>query len=309
MKNKLSNIKKSLNLLNQNECIAIPTETVYGLGANAYSDIASKKIFNLKKRNKKNPLIVHYYDLKMVNNDCIINKNFIKLYKALSPGPVTFILKLKKRSRISKYVTNNKKNLGVRFPLHKLTRKLLKNLKYPLAAPSANISSKISPVCKSDVKEEFGKKIKYILDGGKCKIGLESTIIDLTSKPKILRLGGVDIEKINSILGIKISYSKFNTGKVPGRSKLHYSPGIPIRLNALHPKLDEAFILIKKRNKSSKKFFYLSKKNNLREAAKNLYATLRMIKRKNFKKIAVERIKNKGIGAAINDRLTRASKN
>ena len=178
MKNKLSNIKKSLNLLNQNECIAIPTETVYGLGANAYSNIASKKIFNLKKRNKRNPLIVHYYNLKMVNNDCIINKNFIKLYKALSPGPVTFILKLKKRSRISKYVTNNKKNLGVRFPLHKLTRKLLKNLKYPLAAPSANISSKISPVCKSDVKEEFGKKIKYILDGGKCKIGLESTIID-----------------------------------------------------------------------------------------------------------------------------------
>ena len=245
----------------------------------------------------------------MLNNDCVINKNFIKLYKVLSPGPVTFILKLKKGSKISKYVTNNKKKLGVRFPLHKLSRKLLKNLKYPLAAPSANISSKISPVCKSDVIEEFGKNIKYILDGGKCKIGLESTIIDLTSKPKILRLGGVDIEKINSILKIKIRYSKLNTNSVPGKSKLHYSPGIPIRLNALHPKSDEAFILIKKRDKSFKKFFYLSKKNNLKEAAKNLYATLRMIKRKNFKKVAVEKIENKGIGVAINDRLMRASKN
>ena len=281
MKNKLSNIKKSLNLLNQNECVAIPTETVYGLGGNAYSDIATKKIFSLKKRNKRNPLIVHYYDLRMLNNDCVINKNFIKLYKVLSPGPVTFILKLKKGSKISKYVTNNKKKLGVRFPLHKLSRKLLKNLKYPLAAPSANISSKISPVCKSDVIEEFGKNIKYILDGGKCKIGLESTI----------------------------RYSKLNTNSVPGKSKLHYSPGIPIRLNALHPKSDEAFILIKKRDKSFKKFFYLSKKNNLKEAAKNLYATLRMIKRKNFKKVAVEKIENKGIGVAINDRLMRASKN
>ena len=308
MKNNLSNIKKSKYYLDKGECIAIPTETVYGLAGNAYSNKATFKIFKLKKRTKKNPLIVHYYSLKMLNNDCILNNQFFKLYKKFCPGPLTFVLKLKKSSKISKNVTNNKKTLAIRFPSHPLTKKLLKFLNYPLAAPSANISTKISPVSREDVKEEFENKIKYILDGGKSKIGLESTIITLINKPKILRLGGLERAKINKVLNKNIKYDRKNKKiNVPGQSKLHYSPGIPIKLNAKKSKPNEAFILIKKRKKSSINYYYLSKTKNLKQAAKNLYRILRLIKNKNYKSIVVEKIPNIGFGEAINDRLKRAS--
>ncbi len=308
MKSNLSNIKKSKYYLDKNECVGIPTETVYGLAGNAYSEKATSKIFKLKKRPKNNPLIVHYHNLKMLRNDCIINKKFLKLYKKFCPGPITFILQLKKESKISQNVTNKKKTLAVRFPKHFITRKLLKNLKYPLAAPSANISTKISPVSRSDVQDEFGKKIKFILDGGYSKIGLESTIISLTNNPKILRLGGIEISKINRLLKTNLKFNSKNKNvAAPGQGRVHYSPGIPIRLNVNSPKRDEAFILIKKRKFSGKNFYYLTKTKNLNEAAKNLYKTMRIIKKKKFKKIAVEKIPNKGLGLTINDRLNRAS--
>ena len=305
----LSNIKKSKFYLDKNECVGIPTETVYGLAANAYSQSATSKIFRLKKRPKKNPLIVHYYNLKMLRNDCILNEDFLKLYKKFSPGPITFVLKLKKGSKISTNVTNKKKTLAVRFPKHPISRKLLKLLKYPLAAPSANISTKISAVTSQDVKDEFGKKLKYILDGGASKVGLESTIVGLINKPQILRLGGIEVKRINKILKTNLKYKrKDKTLIVPGQLKIHYSPGIPIRMNVNSPRLNEAFILIKKKKTSGKNIYYLSKTKNLKEAAKNLYKTLRMIKNKKFKSIAVEKIPNVGFGEAINDRLLRASK-
>ena len=309
MKKDLSNIKKSKFFLNRNECIGIPTETVYGLAANAYSDLATSKIFKLKKRPKNNPLIVHYYSLEKLKKDCKINQNFIKLYKKFCPGPITFILKLKSKNKISKNVTNKKKTLAVRFPKHSLTRKLLKELDFPLAAPSANISTKVSAVSKKDVEEEFGNKIKFILDGGSSKIGLESTIINLDPKPAILRLGAIEVSKINKVLKNKVNYkSKNNKNIVPGQGKLHYSPGIKIRRNVKNPKKHEAFLLIKKRKISDKNFFYLTKNNNLNEAGKNLYRTLRMIKKLKYNSISVENIPNKGIGQTINDRLIRASK-
>ncbi len=308
MKNNLSNIKKAKYYLDKGDCVAIPTETVYGLAGNAYSNKATLKIFKLKKRTKKNPLIVHYNSIKMLNNDCIVNARFIKLYKKFCPGPITFVLKLKKNSKVSKNVTNNKKTLAIRFPSHSLAKKLLKLLSYPLAAPSANISTKISPVSKSDVKDEFGTKIKYILDGGQSKIGLESTIISLVGQPKILRLGGMERVKINKVLNKNIKYDKTNKKiAVPGQSKLHYSPGIPIKLNVTKSKHNEAFILINKRKKSYNNYFYLSKNKNLKQAAKNLYKILRIIKNKNYKSIVVEKIPNIGIGETINDRLKRAS--
>ena len=309
MKKDLSNIKKSKFFLNRNECIGIPTETVYGLAANAYSDLATSKIFKLKKRPKNNPLIVHYYSLEKLKKDCKINQNFIKLYKKFCPGPITFILKLKSKNKISKNVTNKKKTLAVRFPKHSLTRKLLKELDFPLAAPSANISTKVSAVSKKDVEEEFGNKIKFILDGGSSKIGLESTIVNLDPKPAILRLGAIEVSKINKVLKSKVNYkSKNNKNIVPGQGKLHYSPGIKIRRNVKNPKKHEAFLLIKKRKISDKNFFYLTKNNNLNEAGKNLYRTLRMIKKLKYNSISVENIPNKGIGQTINDRLIRASK-
>ena len=308
MNNNLANIKKSISFLNKDDCVAIPTETVYGLAANAYSSKAVRKIYTLKRRPINNPSIIHYSSLNQLEKDCELNKNFFKLYKKFCPGPITFVLKLKKESRISKIATNNKKTVAIRFPKNKITQKLLKILNYPLAAPSANISTKISPVSASDVREEFGNKIKFILNGGRSKIGLESTIISLVNKPKILRLGGIERTKINKVLNKKIKYDKTKKKiSVPGQSKLHYSPGIPIKLNITKPKPNEAFILIKKRKKSYKNYYYLTKNKNLKQAAKNLYRILRVIKKKNYERIVVEKIPNNGFGETINDRLKRAS--
>ena len=309
MKSNQSNIKKAKKYLDKNHCIGVPTETVYGLAANAYKNSAVKKIFNLKKRPKNNPLIVHYHDIDSLKKDCLINDNFTKLYKKFSPGPITYVLQLRKDSKISKYVTNNKKSLAVRFPKHTIFKNLLKQLDYPLAAPSANITTKVSAVKAKDVKEEFGNKIKYILDGGACAIGIESTIVNLIGRPSILRLGGLDILKIQKTLGFKISISINPKKKIaPGQSRLHYSPGIPLRMNVTKPKNDEAFIMIKRKKTKSKNYFYLTTKNNLDEAAKNLYSCLRNIKNEGYKSIAVEKIPNIGLGKAINDRLRRASK-
>ena len=309
MKINLANIKKARNLLNKRECVAIPTETVYGIAGNAYSDTACKKIFRLKKRPMNNPLIIHYYDLKKLKNDCDLNADFLKLYKRFCPGPITFILNQKKKSKISKVATNKKNTLAVRFPKHPVARNLLKYLKFPIAAPSANISSRVSAVTSSDVKDDFGKKIKYILEGGRSSVGVESTIIDLRKKPKILRLGGLEVGTIQKILKKKISINT-NPSKIsaPGQLKIHYSPGIPIRLNVKKIKKDEAFLLIKKNKINKTNYYFLSKKGDLKEAAKNLYTILRKIKKDNYKSIAVDKIPNIGIGKTINDRLLRASK-
>jgi len=308
MNSNQSKIKKAKKYLDKNYCIGVPTETVYGLAANSYVNLAVKKIFNLKKRPKNNPLIVHYSDINSLKKDCLINDNFIKLYKKFSPGPITYILRKRKDSKISKFVTNNKKSLAVRFPKHSLFKSLLKKLDYPLAAPSANITTKVSAVEAKDVKEEFGNKIKFILDGGKCLVGIESTIINLVGKPTILRLGGLDISNIEKVLGFKIKV-KINPKKklAPGQSRLHYSPGIPLKMNAKNAKVDQAFLLIKKRKISLDNYYYLSKKNDLNEAAHNLYSCLRKIKKKGYKSIVVEKISKKGLGKAINDRLSRAS--
>ena len=309
MKINLTNIKKSEKLLNKGECVAIPTETVYGLAGNAYSNSACKKIFKLKKRPKNNPLIVHYYNKKNLKKDCSYNRSFLKLYKKFCPGPITFILDLKKDSKISKIATNKLNTLAVRFPKHPVARCLLKKLNFPLAAPSANLSSRVSSVTSSDVKEDFGKKIKYVLEGGKSSIGIESTIIDLRNKPLILRLGGLKISEIQKVLNKKIKISNTNSNILsPGQLKIHYSPGIPIRLNIKKIKKGEAYISIKKERKDKPNSFFLSKNGNLNEAAKNLYSTLRKIKKNNYKSIAVGKIPNKGLGKTINDRLMRASK-
>jgi len=309
MKSIQSNIKKAKKYLDKNQCVAVPTETVYGLAANAYSNVSVKRIFKLKKRPANNPLIVHYSDINKLKNDCYINDDFIKLYRKLSPGPITFILKLKKVSKISKFVTNKQNTLAVRFPKHPLFKRLLKSLEYPLAAPSANMSTRLSSVKASDVIEEFGSKIKYVLDGGKCQIGLESTIINLLKKPTILRFGGLDVSKIEKILKKRVLIKTNSKKKIaPGQFPLHYSPGVPLRTNAKKPKKNEAFVLVKKRKSTMKNYYYLSKNNNLQQSAKNLYSLLRKIKKDGYKMIAVEKIQNKGIGKTINDRLNRASK-
>tara|TARA_B100001123_G_C15144143_1_gene960831 strand:- start:221 stop:1177 length:957 start_codon:yes stop_codon:yes gene_type:complete len=303
-----SNLKKVKKIIDNNNVIGLPTETVYGLAGNAYSNNSVKKIFKLKKRPSINPLIIHYKNLKDIKNDAIYNNSLSKLYRAFCPGPITFILKQNPKSRISKIATAGKKTIAIRFPKHKVAQNILKVIKKPLAAPSANISTRLSPTCAKDVFEEFGKKIKIILDGGKCKIGLESTIVDLTGRPTILRPGKITKEKIEKVLRKKIKIMKnFKKINAPGQLKLHYSPGIPVEMNKKTINKQQAFIGFGKKFKGGKNYFNLSKKGNLKEAANNLYKTMREIKKKKFKSIAVVKIPSTGIGYAINDRLKKAS--
>ena len=304
----LVNLKKAKKNIENNNVIAIPTETVYGLAGNAYSNKSSKKIFKLKKRPAINPLIVHFKNLNDLKNDVEINADFKKLYSAFCPGPITFVLKKKKKSRISKIATAGKMTVAVRIPKNRIARNLLSILKFPLAAPSANISSKLSPTSAKDVFEEFGNKIKFILDGGQCIIGLESTIVDLTGEPSVLRPGSITVDKIKKVLKKRIKIQK-NLKKIraPGQLKLHYSPGIPVKMNRKNVKKNQALIGFGKKFKVGKNYFNLSKKGSLKEVANNLYKTMREIKKRNFKSIAVIKIPNTEIGCAINDRLRKAS--
>ena len=316
MKNSYSNIfpfnskilSKTVGLLTKGKLVGLPTETVYGLAGNAYSKTAVKRIFELKGRPKFNPLIIHYYNIQKTIDDAIINDNFKKLYKKLCPGPITFILKKKKNSRIQKLASAKLETIAVRFPKHKVVRRILKDINFPLAMPSANISSGISPVCAEDVCEEKKKKLNFIIDGGKSKIGIESTVIDLTNSPKILRPGVITSFKIEKILGLKIKKNN-NKSKIksPGMLKKHYSPGLPILINQNNSDKKSAFIYMGNKNRNKNNFFSLSKHSSLDEAASNLYKTFRLIKKRGFKKIQIAKIPFKGLGIAINDRIKRAS--
>ena len=302
------NLKKAKKYIENCNIIGLPTETVYGLAGNAYSDKSVNKIYSLKKRPRVNPLIIHFKNLKDLKSDVILNSTFVKLYKAFCPGPITFILKKNPKSKISQIACGGKKTIAIRIPKHKIARKLLKILKVPLAAPSANISSKISPTSAMDVCDEFGKKIKFVLDGGRCKIGLESTIVDLTGRPTILRHGVITPKKIYKVLKKKILVNqKPKSITAPGQLNLHYSPGIPVYINKLKPRKGGAFITFGKKFKNDKNYFNLSKTGNLNEAASNLYKTMRYIKKLKFKSISVCKIPNVEFGRAINDRLKKAS--
>ena len=317
MKNSYSNIfafnKKNLsntvNYLKNGNIVGLPTETVYGLGGNAYKKKSVKKIFKIKGRPITNPLIVHYYDLKGVIKDVEVNNYFFKLYKKFCPGPITFILKKKKDSRIHPLASANLETVAIRFPKHKVIRSILKKVNFPLAMPSANKSSSVSPIRAEDVFDEFQKKIKLIINGGKSKIGIESTVIDLTNVPVILRPGIIDKKSIEKILKFKLKkVSKGAKIISPGMMKKHYSPGIPVLINQKKHDGKSAYIYIGNKYKNRKDFFSLNKKNNLFLAASNLYKIFRIIKKKGYKKIQVNKIPNYGAGIAINDRISRASK-
>ncbi len=216
-------------------------------------------------------------------------------------------LKKKIDSRISSNVTAGLKTVAVRFPKHFLIRKILRSLEYPLAIPSANRSSKLSTVSPFGVWEEFKNKIKMILDGGDSTIGIESTVLDLSGKIKILRPGFIQVKDLNKVLQKKIySAKKHKLLRSPGLMKRHYSPGIPVYLNAKKAEKDQAFVTFGK-GKKMKNTFYLSEKSDLKKAAKNLYKLLRKIKNKKYKKIYITKIPYKGLGIALNDRLKKAA--
>ena len=316
MKNNYSNIfifnkktlKKAINSLDNDDVAGLPTETVYGLGGNAYKKKSIKKIFNLKKRPNFNPLIIHYYDLKLAMNDIVMNDNFIKLYKYFCPGPITFILNRKYNSKINPIACAKLKTIAIRFPKHRIIRSILKEINYPLAMPSANKSSNVSPTNAKDVFDEFKTKVNLIINGGKCTVGIESTVIDLTGFPKILRPGIINKNEIQKILKLKMNKKSDNKKiKSPGMMKKHYSPGIPIIINQKKHDGKSAYIYLGKKNINNKKFFSLSKNSSLDEAASNLYKVFKLIKKKGYKKIQISNIPNIGSGIAINDRIKRAS--
>ena len=316
MKNIYSNIysfnkkvlRKTIKSLKLGNIIGLPTETVYGLAGNAYSKKAVKNIFKLKKRPRRNPLIIHYYNMKDAKKDIIINDSFQKLYKKFCPGPLTFILKKKRKSKICDLAISNLNTVAIRFPKHKITRSILKSITFPLSMPSANISAGLSPTNAFDVFEEFKNKIKIIIDGGRSKIGIESTVIDLTEKPRVLRPGIVVSKDIKSIL--KKGFAKKEVTKIlsPGMMKKHYSPGIPVILGKKPKNLNHAYIVFGKKYRNYSNYYNLSKKGSLKEAASNLYKIMRKIKNFGYKKIFVSKIPQIGLGLAINDRLKRASK-
>ena len=315
MKNFYSNIypfnkktvNKTINALKQGNVAGLPTETVYGLAGNAYSKKALKKIFKLKKRPNKNPLIIHYENFKKAKNDVLFNEYFFKLYKKFCPGPITFVLKKNSKSKIPSLATAKLNTVAIRFPKHRGIKNILKLSNFPLAMPSANLSSRLSPVDAIDVFHEFKKKLNIIIDGGKSKIGIESTVVDLTSQPRILRPGIISSNEIRRTLKINLSKKKTKT-KSPGMMKKHYSPGIPVIIGRKPKNTTDAYIVFGKTSEDSKNYFNLSKKADLKEAAANLYKIMRKIKKSGYKKIYVSKIPNSGPGIAINDRLLRASK-
>ena len=315
MKNIYSNIysfnkkvlEKTVKSLKVGNLAALPTETVYGLAGNAYLKRAVKKIYKIKKRPKINPLIIHYYNFKDAEKDVIFNQNFFKLYKKFCPGPISFVLKKRKKTKITPLATAYLNTVAIRFPSNKIIRTILNLINFPLAMPSANLSARLSPIEALDVFDNFKKKIKIIINGGKSKVGIESTVIDLTGKPKILRPGIISEKEIKKTLKVKFSKKKSNI-KSPGMLKKHYSPGIPIVFDQQSNDTKAAYLIFGKKFKNKINFFNLSQNADLNEAAANLYKIMRKIKKKGYKKIIVSKIPNIGPGVAINDRLKRASK-
>lgn len=305
------------HLLN-GELVAIPTETVYGLAANALNEDAVIKIFEAKNRPSFNPLIVHCSNWEEVKKYVeYIPEKADLLAKKFMPGPLTFLLK--KKAIIPDIVTAGSDRVAIRIPDHPLTLMLLKLLGFPLAAPSANPFGYISPTTAMHVLEGLSGKIPYILDGGNSAVGLESTIIGFDENEQVLlyRSGGIGIEEMENILGEKISMPKFSPQQNPetsGQLKSHYAPNTPLYLGDIDA-LKNQFSGKRIASISFSKLFdgidaanqfILSPKKDLAEAANKLFAALRKIDQLNVDVILAEEFPNEGIGRAINDRLNKA---
>jgi L-threonylcarbamoyladenylate synthase len=313
-----SDISKAIELLNKEDVVAIPTETVYGLAGNIYSEKAIRKIFEVKQRPLFNPLIVHIPSIDHLEK--IVREFPVKAQKlaeAFWPGSLTLILP--KRLNIPEIVTGGKDTVGVRIPNHPVTLSLLKQLSFPLAAPSANPFNRISPTSSDHVKAYFENTLPMVLEGGECKNGIESTIIGFENNEAILyRLGAISIEDIEKIIGkIQIRNTSETTPNAPGMLAKHYAPRTKMYL------LDDLDKFIEN-NKSKKigilKFKenlntasvehieILSKSGDLKEAASKLYSTLHKLDSLNLDLIVAERFPDVGLGKSINDRLERATK-
>lgn len=302
-----SAIQKAVNILKRGGLVAIPTETVYGLAADATNDRAVAHIFETKQRPTFNPLICHVCDTAMAESLVQVSREVSNLMMKFWPGPLTFVLPKKTPSIVSELVSAGLDTIAVRMPRHPGTREIIKELGHPVAAPSANISGKISPTSAKHVEQELGDVIDLVLDGGDCIEGLESTIITIRDgKIVILRPGTITKEMLESASSSEVVHlSTSGNGGItaPGQLTSHYAPEAKVRLNATS-KSDNEYLLGFAFIKGDKS---LSEKGDLREAAGNLFKSLKEADSSGADTIAVAPIPGVGIGVAINDRLRRAA--
>jgi L-threonylcarbamoyladenylate synthase len=311
-----NSILKAKQLLTEGELVAIPTETVYGLAANALNEKSILEIFKVKNRPQFDPLIVHVASLERAKE---LTEEFpekaVRLATEFWPGPITLLLK--KKPIIPYLVTSGLDTVGIRCPDHDLTRSLLQQLSFPLAAPSANPFGYISPTRPEHVNEQLGDKIKYILDGGECPVGIESTIVGFENDlPVIYRLGGLSLEKIELIVGkVTVQLNTSSNPLAPGQLKSHYAPKKKLKLGNLkelihiYGKQPVGLLLFQKQHLDiePRNQIILSPEGNLEQAAQRLFSSLRTLDKMNIDLILAEEVPDVGIGKAINDRLRRAA--
>jgi L-threonylcarbamoyladenylate synthase len=313
MADKGVDLEKAKALLKKGELVAIPTETVYGLAANALDANAVAKIFTVKNRPHFDPLIVHVADLDSAQAyvEPIPQQAYL-LASLFWPGPLTIVLK--KKDLIPHLVTSGMETVGIRCPDHSLARQLLQELPFPLAAPSANPFGYVSPTRPEHVNEQLGDKIQYILDGGPCTVGIESTIVGFDrGAPVVYRLGGLSLEKIESVLGkVRVQDHSTSNPRTPGQLESHYAPAKRVILGNIQELLQKypahcSGLLTFKDDFNSPHQFILAPNGTVEEAAKNLFAALRHFDKINVDVVLAELVPEAGVGRAINDRLRRAA--
>ena len=309
-------IRKAAEIIKRGGIVAFPTETVYGLGANAFNPLAVARIFEVKRRPYFDPLIVHvasHGDPEKLVID--IPSDAKKLMERFWPGPLTVVLL--KREEVPDIVTAGLPSVAIRMPKHEMALSLIKQADCPIAAPSANPFGYLSPTTAEHVRDQLGDQIDFILNGGTCEVGVESTIVSFSKgKPRLLRPGGVELEEIESIIG-KVEVIPIEEGRpsAPGMLPRHYAPRTPIILNWNDKNLDiyknkKFGLLAFKGTKNHLKFHHvevLSKNGDFREAAANLFAAIRRLDNLDLDLILAETVPEVGLGRAIMDRLRRAS--
>ncbi len=315
-------IEEAARLLREGSLVAFPTETVYGLGANALDGRAVASIFSTKGRPQFNPLISHGSSLEMLLPYARFDERALALAEKFWPGPLTFILPRSADRAISELATAGLDTVALRVPAHDVARELIEAAGVPVAAPSANASGELSPTAPHHVLESLGDKVSLVLAGGATKFGLESTVVDLSGDDVVIvRPGAVTAEDIADVLGVPVTYDlgSKDKPKSPGQLLRHYAPRIPVRLNAVDVEPGEALLAFGSvkfmgvrgggfaKDMPRERFYNLSEQGDLLEAAAHLFAGMRALDLPGHARIAVMNIPETGIGVAINDRLRRAA--
>lgn len=302
-------VERAAALLRDGALVAFPTETVYGLGGDATNGRSVAAIFAAKDRPTFNPLIVHVADLAAAEPLVVFDRRARELAARFWPGPLTLVLKRSPACPVAALASAGLDTVALRAPDHALAQALLRAVARPLAAPSANRSGHVSPTTADHVLAELNGRIAAVLDGGPCRVGIESTVLDLSeSLPTLLRPGGVTREELEAVLGPLADVGAAGRLRSPGMLERHYAPARPLRIAATTVTPDEALLAFGDPLPGAATTINLSLSRDLTEAAANLFAALRTLDQPRFKAIAVMPIPERGLGVAINDRLRRAAR-